>query len=135
MKCGILSLMAMMLVACPVRAEPVQASKKERSEAQKLGVCEKLGGVAVAAGTAAAAAKAAASAAGVAAVAHSSGTMLLTSVGVGGTGYIAGTLGGIGATALAALSSPVVIVVGAATAVAGGGAATYCLIKNRKRAQ
>jgi hypothetical protein len=81
---------------------------------------------------------------GVAAVEHSSSALILSSVGPGGTGYIAGTLGGYGATALGAASTfaagvtgvasaaagavtaPAVMGVGAGALAVGGGAYVYC---------
>ncbi|GIX14110.1 MAG: hypothetical protein KatS3mg118_2069 [Paracoccaceae bacterium] len=64
--------------------------------------------------------------AGFAAVAHSSGRKILTSVGRGGTGYIAGTLGSIGAWLLSGVSSPYVIAGATVTALGAGGVAGYC---------
>jgi hypothetical protein len=61
-------------------------------------------------------------AAGVTAVAHSSGAMILT----GSSGYIAGTLGSIGAGAVAVLTSPVTITGALVSVVAVGGAVYVC---------
>lgn len=109
-----------------------QAQAKTPSPDTKVGLCEKAGGAIATVGAVVSGIPAAAAAAGVAAVPHAAGGAILTSVGAGGTGYIAGTLGGVGATALAAASSPVVIA-GAAVAVVGGaGAGAYCYIKNKK---
>ena len=94
--------------------------------AAQAGVCEWVGGGIAAAGTAVASASTAAGIAGVAAVPHVSGGAIVTSVGVGGTGFIAGTLGTIGATALSIVSAPAVIVGAAGAAVVGGGTAAYC---------
>lgn len=88
------------------------------------GICNKLSLTAVGAG-ATASASSAASALGLSAVAHSSGMAILT----GSGGYIAGTLGTIGAGTLAVVSSPVVIVGGAAVAATTGGMALYCYLK------
>lgn len=46
---------------------------------------------------------------GISALLHSSNAAIFSSVGAGGTGYIAGTIGGMAATSLAIVSSPVVI--------------------------
>jgi hypothetical protein len=62
---------------------------------------------------------------GFAAVTHSSGAPILTSVGVGGTGYIAGTIGGVVATSLAAPTLPIVLGIGA-TAIVIGALRTGC---------
>jgi len=67
-------------------------------------------------------ASAAASAAGVTAVAHSSGAVILT----GASGYIAGTLATLGATALAVLTAPATITAAAVSVVAVGGAVYIC---------
>ena len=79
---------------------------------------------------AAASAKAIAATAGIAALEHSSGAFILSAVGVGGTGYIASTIGGAGVTALGWLSAPVVVPTvltgGAIIALGAGGAYAYC---------
>ena len=90
------------------------------------GVCEWVAGGVAAAGTAVASASTIAGVAGVAAVPYVTGTAILTSVGVGGTGYIAGTLGTIFATSLLVASSPAVIAGAIGVSVVGGGTATYC---------
>ena len=64
----------------------------------------------------------AASAAGVAAVTHSSGAIILT----GSGGYIAGTLGTAGATALGLLTAPATITGAVVSLVAIGGAVYVC---------
>lgn len=76
-----------------------------------------------------ASAKLIASSAGIAAVHHASGGMILSSVGAGGTGYLAGTLGTVGAAALGFVSTPAVIV--ASAMVAGGAGVTvgYCIFR------
>lgn len=61
-------------------------------------------------------------AAGVTAVAHSSGAVILT----GTSGYIAGTLGTIGAGSLAVLTAPATITTAAVSVVAVGGAVYFC---------
>ena len=117
-----------LLVTSQVRAEAPARDKM-------IGLCEKAGGAIATAGAVVSGIPAAAAAAGVAAVPHAAGGAILTSVGVGGTGYIAGTLGGVGATALAVASSPVVIA-GAAVAVVGGaGAGAYCYMTDKKPAK
>ena len=63
-----------------------------------------------------------ASAAGVTAVTHSSGAVILT----GTSGYIAGTLGSIGAGTLSVLTAPVTITTAVVSVVAVGGAVYYC---------
>ena len=78
---------------------------------------------------------------GIAAVEHSSGGFILSSVGVGGTGYIASTLGTVSANALGfastasagvasaaagAVTAPAVLGVGAGALAVGGGAYVYC---------
>ena len=63
-----------------------------------------------------------AGAAGVTAVAHSSGALILT----GSGGYIAGTLGTVGATSLAVLTAPATIAVSTVSVVAVGGALYFC---------
>jgi len=81
---------------------------------------------------------------GIAAVEHSSGGFILSSVGVGGTGYIASTLGTVSANALGfastasagvasvasaaagAVTAPAVMGVGAGALAVGGGAYVYC---------
>lgn len=63
-----------------------------------------------------------ASAAGVTAVTHSSGAVILT----GTSGYIAGTLGTIGAGTLSVLTAPATITTAAVSVVAVGGAVYYC---------
>lgn len=68
----------------------------------------------------------AASAAGVTAVAHSSGAVILT----GTSGYIAGTLGGIGATSLAIVTAPATIAATAVSVVTVGGAVYFCRDKD-----
>lgn len=90
------------------------------------GVCEWAGSGVATAGTMIAGASKVAGSLGVAAVPHVSGAAIATSVGVGGTGFIAGTLGTISAGALAIVSAPAVIAGAAGLAVIGGGAATYC---------
>lgn len=64
----------------------------------------------------------AAGAAGVSAVAHSSGAVILT----GSGGYIAGTLGSLGAGALAVLTAPATLTAAAVSVVAVGGAVYVC---------
>lgn len=88
--------------------------------------CERAGVAAMSVGTAVAGASTLVGTAGVAAVAHSSGAAILTSVGVGGTGYLAGTLGGVGATTLGVASAPAVIAGAATVGVAGVGAYAWC---------
>jgi lambda repressor-like predicted transcriptional regulator len=66
-----------------------------------------------------------ASSLGITVVTHSSGALIAT----GSAGYIAGTLGTVSTTALAAVSSPIVIIGSSAVAVAAGGAAFYCYVK------
>lgn len=90
------------------------------------GVCEWTGASVAALGSSVAGASTVASAIGVAAVPHVSGSAILTSVGVGGTGYVAGTLGSIGAVALSIVSAPAVIITAASVTVVAGGTATYC---------
>jgi len=90
------------------------------------GVCEWAGAGVAAAGTMVASASTVVGSLGVAAVPHVSGAAIATSVGAGGTGFIAGTLGTIGAGALSIVSAPAVIVGAAGVAVVGGGTATYC---------
>lgn len=70
-----------------------------------------------------------AGAAGVSAVVHSSGAAILT----GSSGYVAGSLGGLGATALsgsaavaAAVTAPVTLTIAGVSAAAIGGAAYLC---------
>jgi hypothetical protein len=72
--------------------------------------------------TASASATAVAGAAGVTAVTHSSGAVILTGTG----GYIAGTLGTVGASTLAVLTSPVVISAGVITVVGVGSSVYLC---------
>jgi hypothetical protein len=67
-------------------------------------------------------ATAAATAAGVTAVTHSSGAIILT----GSAGYIGGTLGTIGAGAVAVLTAPAVLAGAAVSLVAVGGAVYVC---------
>lgn len=67
-------------------------------------------------------ATAAASAAGVTAVTHSSGAVILT----GASGYIAGTLGTIGAAALAVLTAPATLTAAVVSVVTVGGAVYIC---------
>jgi hypothetical protein len=94
------------------------------------GVCEWFGGGTAATSAVIASTSTAAQAGGVMAVMHSSGGVILTSVGTGGTGYIAGTLGTAAATGLAVVSSPAVIVGAIGTAVVGGGTAAYCYLSS-----
>jgi len=68
----------------------------------------------------------AAGAAGVTAVAHSSGAVILT----GTSGYIAGTLGGVGATSLAVLTAPATAVAATVSVVTVGGAVFLCRDKD-----
>jgi len=72
--------------------------------------------------TAAAGAQAAISAAGVTAVSHSSGAVILT----GSAGYIAGTLGTLGATVLTILTAPATLAAATVTVVGVGGAVYVC---------
>ena len=121
-------------VCCAIGALLITSQARAETPARdkKVGLCEKAGGAIATAGAVVGGMPAAVAAAGVAAVPHVSGAAILSSVGVGGTGYIAGTLGGIGATALAAAGSPVVIA-GAAVAVVGGaGVGAYCYMTNKK---
>lgn len=62
------------------------------------------------------------SAAGVTAVAHSSGAIILT----GSGGYIAGTLGALGSTALAVLTAPATLFAAGGSVVLIGGSVLYC---------
>ena len=103
------------IIAAALLGSPAQA-----------GVCEWVGGSIGATGAVVASASTVAEAAGLAAVPHVSGAAIATSVGVGGTGFIAGTLGTIGATALSIVSAPAVIAGAAGVAVVGGGTAAYC---------
>lgn len=66
----------------------------------------------------------AAQAAGLVVVAHSSGSLIAAGAG----GYVAGTLGAIGTTALSVVSAPAVIIGTAAAAVAVGGTVAYCSV-------
>lgn len=59
---------------------------------------------------------------GISAVAHSSGAVILT----GSSGYIAGTLGTIGSSALAVLTAPAALTAAAVSVVAVGGTVYYC---------
>jgi ankyrin repeat protein len=61
---------------------------------------------------------------GITAVTHSSGAIILT----GSSGYIAGTLGSVGATALSILTAPATLTAAAITVVALGGTVYYCSI-------
>ena len=69
-------------------------------------------------------------AAGITAVAHSSGAVILT----GSSGYIAGTLGSIGATSVGILSAPATIAATAAAVVTVGGAVYFCRDKDSEAA-
>ena len=108
---------------------PATARAKTVAQANSLGWCKKAGAASAGIGATVSTAGAAANAVGVAAVAHSSGAAILTSVGVGGTGYVAGTVGGAAATALAFVSSPAVIVGAAAVTVVGAGVYGYCRLR------
>lgn len=92
-------------------------------------VCKKVSdvkaGSASAVGTLVAAPGAIANGAGIAALTHSSGAAILSSVGVGGTGYLAGTLGTV-ATVFGVLSSPLVFGTGAVVALGATSVGTYC---------
>lgn len=94
----------------------------------EAGVCEKAGSVLAGVGATVAGTSTAVGMAGTAAVPHAAGGFILSSVGVGGTGYIAGTLGGIGATFLAAVSSPVLIAGAVGVTIGAGGTAAYCFL-------
>ena len=94
------------------------------------GVCETASKYAAIGSGLVASASSTASLAGYAAVTHSSGAWIISSVGVGGTGYIAGTYGVVGA-GLATVGLPVVI---GSAAVLGTGAATiggFCYAKRK----
>lgn len=106
-----------------------QTAKAHRSASTGTELCEKVSAGAATVGATVASASTLAGTAGVAAVAHSSGAAILTSVGAGGTRYLAGTLGGAGATALGLISAPVVIAGAATVAVAGAGGWAYCHLK------
>jgi len=123
-------------IAAPFAATPALAGAQpvvNDAKAQPKGVCKHLAksqtALVAAAGTATAAVGVAANAAPVAAVAHSSGAVILTSVGAGGTGYMAGTLGSIGAAALGVASAPAVLIGGTIVAVGAGGTYAYCNLK------
>lgn len=90
------------------------------------GVCEWAAAGVVAAGTMVASASTVAGTLGLAAGPHVSGAAIASSVGVGGTGFLAGTLGTISTSALAIVSAPAVIATAVGVAVVGGGTATYC---------
>ena len=92
------------------------------------GVCETGAKIAAFGGGLVASASSVASMAGYAAVAHSSGAVILSSVGVGGTGYIGM---GMAATGLAVVSSPIVIG-GAAVFATGAAAVAGVCYANRK---
>lgn len=66
---------------------------------------------------------------GVAGLLHSSGAAILSSVGVGGSGYIAGTIGGAAATGFLVASAPLVIGTAAAVALGGIGVAVRNILK------
>jgi len=68
----------------------------------------------------------AAGTAGITAVAHSSGAVILTGTG----GYIAGTLGSIGATSLAVVTAPATIAATVVSVVTVGGAVYLCRDKD-----
>lgn len=70
-----------------------------------------------------------ANSAGLAALSHSSGGVILSSIGIGGTGYLAGTLGGIVATVLSVLSLPAVIGAGSLLAIGAGGTVFFCSLE------
>lgn len=59
---------------------------------------------------------------GITAVTHSSGAVILT----GSSGYIAGTLGTVGSSALAFLTAPITITAAAVSVIAVGGTVYYC---------
>lgn len=111
---------AVALIATPAAAAPKNIGTK---------VCEKAAAGAAAVGSLAASGSAIAGAAGLAALPHSSGAAILSSVGAGGTGYLAGTLGGVGATALGILSAPAVIIGGTVVAAGAGGTYAYCKLR------
>jgi hypothetical protein len=90
------------------------------------GFCQKVGAVIAGVGATVAGASSAASAVGFAAVPHAAGGFIISSVGAGGTGYVAGTLGTAMAGALGLVSSPVVIALGAGVMIGAGGTATAC---------
>ncbi len=112
-----------LLVTSPLAA---QSKKGQGLPTVSATACKKVAVGTAAVSTAVASVGSIASAAGVSAVAHSSGAAILTSVGVGGTGYVAGTLGGLAASALAVVSSPAVIAGAAVAAVGAGGGYLYC---------
>lgn len=123
-------------IAAPFAATPALAGTQtvvNEAKSQPKGVCKHLTksktALVAGAATTAATAGAAANAAGFAAVAHSSGAVILTSVGAGGTGYIAGTLGSMGAVALGIASAPAVIIGGTIVAVGAGGTYAYCNLR------
>ena len=76
----------------------------------------------------AAGAQSAVAATGVSAVAHSSGAVILT----GSAGYISGTIGTIGATALSVLTAPATLATATVTVVAAGGALYLCAPETKK---
>ena len=130
-KIGRASSACFLLMSSGILGSPALArsEKAVSPKTQSNVICRRASAAAAALGTAAASAGTLASSAGVAAVTHSSGATILTSVGVGGTGYLAGTLGGAGATALGFLSAPVVMAGAATVGVGGLGVYAYCWVK------
>ena len=59
---------------------------------------------------------------GITAVTHSSGTLILT----GSAGYLGGTIGALGASSVAALTAPAVLVVAGTSIVVLSGAVYFC---------
>lgn len=80
-------------VIAPAAASLLRSAAKQGTKADSKGATGKVGATMAVLGTAIAGASTVAETAGVAAVVHSSGAAILTSVGAGGTGYIAGTAG------------------------------------------
>lgn len=119
-----------MAAAAALIATPAAAAPKNIGNAVCQKVTETEAAALAAAGALVASGSTIASTTGLAALSHSSGAAILSSVGVGGTGYLAGTLGGIGATALGFLSAPAVIIGGTVVAVGAGG--TYAICKLRR---
>ena len=94
------------------------------SPVASAGVCDRVRTVAAGAGVGVgvSAAQAALAVAPVNAVAHSSGSLILS----GSAGYLGNTLG-LAASTFAFMTAPVTIVAVAGTAVAAGGVVAYCL--------
>jgi len=117
---------AAITVSVALVASPASAASKKSEGRVCATITEAKAALLTGAGVTTASASTVAASTGLASLTHSSGAVILSSVGAGGTGYIAGTLGGATAAVLGFFSAPAAVITGTVIAVGATGTYAWC---------